>query len=110
MPGITSTELLPTRAGFGKALHELGISNPNVVALTADLTDSLQMTAFKKDFPERFYQVGIAESNMIGIAAGLTIGGKIPFTGTLKSGQSKLNRQKWILKIMRNLRRIRKKK
>jgi transketolase len=56
--------------------------NPNVVALCADLTGSLKMEAFQKDFPERFIQVGIAEANMMGIAAGLTIGGKIPFTGT----------------------------
>ena len=71
-----------TRSGFGAGLHELGKSNPNVVALCADLTGSLKMDAFKKDFPERFIQVGIAEANMMGIAAGLTIGGKIPFTGT----------------------------
>jgi len=71
-----------TRSGFGAGLHELGKSNPNVVALCADLTGSLKMDAFKKDFPDRFIQVGIAEANMMGIAAGLTIGGKIPFTGT----------------------------
>lgn len=71
-----------TRSGFGAGLHELGKKNPNVVALCADLTGSLKMDAFKKDFPERFVQVGIAEANMIGIAAGLTIGGKIPYTGT----------------------------
>lgn len=71
-----------TRSGFGAGLHELGKSNPNVVALCADLTGSLKMDTFKKDFPERFIQVGIAEANMMGIAAGLTIGGKIPFTGT----------------------------
>jgi transketolase len=71
-----------TRSGFGAGLHELGKKNPNIVALCADLTGSLKMDAFKKDFPERFIQVGIAEANMMGIAAGLTIGGKIPFTGT----------------------------
>ncbi len=71
-----------TRSGFGAGLHELGKKNKNVVALCADLTGSLKMDAFKKEFPDRFFQVGIAEANMIGIAAGLTIGGKIPFTGT----------------------------
>jgi transketolase len=71
-----------TRSGFGEGLHELGASNPDVVALCADLIGSLKMDAFKKDFPERFFQVGIAEANMIGMAAGMTIGGKIPFTGT----------------------------
>lgn len=71
-----------TRSGFGEGLHELGKSNKNVVALCADLTGSLKMNAFEKDFPERFFQVGIAEANMMGIAAGMTIGGKIPFTGT----------------------------
>jgi transketolase len=63
-------------------LLELGRTNPNVVALCADLIGSLKMDAFKKEFPERFYQVGIAEANMMGLAAGMTIGGKIPFTGT----------------------------
>ncbi len=71
-----------TRSGFGDGLTELGKENPNVVALCADLTGSLKMSEFKKLFPERFFQVGIAEANMMGIAAGLTIGGKIPFTGT----------------------------
>ncbi len=71
-----------TRSGFGAGLHELGKTNPKVVALCADLTGSLKMEAFQKDFPERFIQVGIAEANMMGIAAGLTTGGKIPFTGT----------------------------
>lgn len=71
-----------TRSGFGEALNELGQENPNVVALCADLTGSLKMDAFAKNFPERFLQVGIAEANMTGIAAGLTIGGKIPFAGT----------------------------
>ena len=71
-----------TRSGFGAGLQELGKSNPNVVALCADLTGSLKMDAFEADNPDRFFQVGIAEANMMGIAAGLTIGGKIPFTGT----------------------------
>lgn len=71
-----------TRSGFGAGLSELGKKNPNVVALCADLTGSLKMDAFQKDHPDRFFQVGIAEANMIGLAAGMTIGGKIPFTGT----------------------------
>jgi transketolase len=71
-----------TRSGFGAGLHELGQKNPKVVALCADLIGSLKMDAFKKDFPERFFQVGIAEANMMGVAAGMTIGGHIPFTGT----------------------------
>lgn len=71
-----------TRSGFGDGLTELGKSNPKVVALCADLTGSLKMNQFQDDNPERFFQVGIAEANMIGIAAGLTIGGKIPYTGT----------------------------
>ncbi len=71
-----------TRSGFGDGLLELGKQNENVVALCADLTGSLKMDAFQKEFPNRFFQVGIAEANMIGIAAGMTIGGKIPFTGT----------------------------
>jgi len=71
-----------TRSGFGAGLLELGRRNPNVVALCADLTGSLKMDAFQKEFPDRFIQVGIAEANMMGIAAGLTIGGRIPFTGT----------------------------
>jgi transketolase len=71
-----------TRSGFGAGLSELGKTNPKVVALCADLTGSLKMDAFQKDHPERFFQVGIAEANMMGVAAGLTIGGLIPFTGT----------------------------
>ena len=71
-----------TRSGFGAGLLELGRSNKEVVALCADLTGSLKMNEFKKEFPDRFFQVGIAEANMMGIAAGMTIGGKIPFTGT----------------------------
>ena len=71
-----------TRSGFGSGLTELGKTNENVVALCADLIGSLKMDDFKNNHPERFFQIGIAEANMIGIAAGLTIGGKIPFTGT----------------------------
>jgi transketolase len=71
-----------TRSGFGEGLHELGKENENVVGLCADLTGSLKMNAFQDDFPDRFFQVGIAEANMMGMAAGMTIGGKIPFTGT----------------------------
>ena len=71
-----------TRSGFGEGLRLLGETNPDVVALCADLTGSLKMDAFQKNHPERFFQIGIAEANMIGIAAGMTIGGKIPFTGT----------------------------
>ena len=82
MKKYTYTEKKDTRSGFGAGLHEAGQRNPNVVALCADLVGSLKMEAFIKDFPERFVQVGIAEANMIGIAAGFTIGGKIPFTGT----------------------------
>lgn len=82
MKKYTYTEKKDTRSGFGAGLSELGKKNPNVVALCADLTGSLKMDAFQKEFPDRFIQVGIAEANMIGIAAGLTIGGKIPFTGT----------------------------
>jgi transketolase len=71
-----------TRDGFGEALLQLGKENPKVIALTADLAESLKMGAFKEEFPNRFIQCGIAEANMMGIAAGLTIGGYIPFTGT----------------------------
>ncbi len=71
-----------TRSGFGAGLHELGKKNDKVVALCADLTGSLKMNEFKNDFPNRFFQVGIAEANMMGIAAGMTIGGMIPYTGT----------------------------
>ena len=82
MNGYTYTELKDTRSGFGDGLTELGRKNKNVVALCADLTGSLKMNQFKIENPKRFFQVGIAEANMMGIAAGLTIGGKIPFTGT----------------------------
>jgi transketolase len=71
-----------TRAGFGEGIHEIAKENDQVVALTADLAGSLKLNAFMKDFPERFIQCGIAEANMIGVAAGLTIGGKIPYTTT----------------------------
>ncbi|MGE0088886.1 MAG: transketolase family protein [Bacteroidales bacterium] len=76
------TEKKDTRSGFGAGLLELGRKNNNVVALCADLIGSLKMDAFIKEFPDRFIQCGIAEANMIGVAAGLTIGGKIPFAGT----------------------------
>ncbi|MBK0403929.1 transketolase family protein [Adhaeribacter sp. BT258] len=82
MKDFPYTESKDTRSGFGAGLLELGRTNPNVVGLCADLTGSLKMDAFQKEFPERFFQVGIAEANMIGLAAGMTIGGKIPFTGT----------------------------
>ncbi|PWL28748.1 MAG: transketolase [Fluviicola sp. XM-24bin1] len=71
-----------TRSGFGEGLLEIGKQNKDVVALCADLTGSLKMNAFQNEFPERFFQAGIAEANMMGMAAGMTIGGKIPFTGT----------------------------
>ena len=82
MRKYTYTEMKDTRSGFGDGLTELGKTNPNVVALCADLIGSLKMNDFKENHPDRFFQVGIAEANMMGIAAGLTIGGKIPFTGT----------------------------
>src|SRR6187551_2105382 len=82
------TDKKDTRSGFGAGLLELGKKNSNIVALCADLTGSLKMDAFIKDFPERFVQVGIAEANMMGIAAGMTIGGKIPFTGTFANFSS----------------------
>lgn len=71
-----------TRGGFGEGIYEIGKENPNVVVLTADLAGSMKIAPFIKDFPDRFVQVGIAEANMIGIAAGMTIGGKIPYTTT----------------------------
>ena len=77
-----STGNKDTRSGFGVGILELGRSNPNVVALCADLAGSLKLDAFIKEFPDRYVQVGIAEANMIGIAAGLTVGGKIPFATT----------------------------
>jgi transketolase len=82
MKKYTFTEKKDTRSGFGDAMTELGKTNSNVVALCADLTGSLKLEKFQQLYPERFFQVGIAEANMISIAAGLTIGGKIPFTST----------------------------
>ncbi|MEM7186899.1 MAG: transketolase C-terminal domain-containing protein, partial [Bacteroidota bacterium] len=82
MKKYTDTGKKDTRSGFGAGLTELGQTNENVVALCADLTGSLKMDAFKANHPERFFQVGVAEANMMGLAAGMTIGGKIPFTGT----------------------------
>ncbi|TXK49662.1 transketolase family protein [Pontibacter qinzhouensis] len=82
MKEYSYSEKKDTRSGFGAGLLELGRTNPNVVALCADLVGSLKMGDFIKENPERFFQIGIAEANMMGIAAGLTIGGKIPFTGT----------------------------
>ncbi|WP_215222720.1 transketolase family protein [Echinicola shivajiensis] len=79
---FTYTEKQDTRSGFGDGLLEAGRKNPNVVGLCADLIGSLKMGAFQKEFPERFFQVGIAEANMMGLAAGMSINGKIPFTGT----------------------------
>lgn len=71
-----------TRSGFGAGLYEIGLQNKDVVALCADLTGSLKMNAFQDEFPNRFFQMGIAEANMMGMAAGLATAGKIPFTGT----------------------------
>lgn len=82
MTKYSYTEKQDTRSGFGEGLAELGRSNPNVVALCADLVGSLKMQTFIDENPDRFFQVGIAEANMMGLAAGMTIGGKIPFTGT----------------------------
>lgn len=82
MKKYTNTGNKDTRSGFGAGLTELGEKNDKVVALCADLIGSLKMDDFKKNHPDRFFQIGIAEANMMGIAAGLTIGGKIPFTGT----------------------------
>ncbi len=82
MKTYTNTGNKDTRSGFGAGLTELGKTNENIVALCADLTGSLKMGDFKANHPERFFQVGVSEANMIGIAAGMTIGGKIPFTGT----------------------------
>jgi transketolase len=82
MKKYSFTEKKDTRSGFGAGILEAGQKNENVVALCADLVGSLKMDAFIKEFPDRFFQIGIAEANMMGIAAGMTIGGKIPFTGT----------------------------
>lgn len=82
MNKYTYTEKKDTRSGFGAGLLEAAKKNENIVALCADLTGSLKMNAFADEFPERFFNTGIAEANMQGVAAGMTIGGKIPFTGT----------------------------
>lgn len=82
MTTYTFTEKKDTRSGFGEGLLEAGRENKAVVALCADLAGSLKMDAFIREFPNRYYQVGIAEANMMGIAAGMAIGGAIPFTGT----------------------------
>ena len=82
MKKYTFTEKKDTRSGFGAGMAELGKTNPNVVALCADLVASLKLDAFRKDNPQRFIQCGIAEANMIGVAAGLAIGGYIPFATT----------------------------
>lgn len=82
MNRYTNTGNKDTRSGFGDGLTELGRANPRVVALCADLTGSLKMETFRKENPNRFFQTGVAEANMIGLAAGLTIGGYIPYTGT----------------------------
>jgi len=82
MTEYTNSGSKDTRSGFGEAMHELGKTNPEVVVFCADLTPSMKLEAFARAFPERFIQTGIAEANMICMAAGITIGGKIPFTGT----------------------------
>ena len=82
MKKYTYTETKDTRSGFGEGLLEAARENENIVGLCADLTGSLKMNAFENEFPERFFQVGISEANMMSMAAGMTIGGKIPFTGS----------------------------
>lgn len=82
MKNFKVTDIKDTRSGFGDALLELGRKNPDIVALNADLTSSVKMQHFAREFPNRFFQCGIAEANMISVAAGLTIGGKIPFVGS----------------------------
>ena len=82
LSSIQSTGNKDTRSGFGDGILEAARENENIIALTADLAGSLKLNGFIKEFPERFVQCGIAEANMIGVAAGLTIGGKIPFTTT----------------------------
>src|ERR1035438_9250412 len=79
---ITVTGQKDTRSGFGDGIVEIARTNPEIVALTADLAGSLKLNQFIKEFPDRFFQCGIAEANMMSIAAGMTIGGKIPFTTT----------------------------
>jgi len=82
MENFIITDNRSTREGFGDGLVEAGRLNQNIVALAADLSESVKMTSFMKEFPDRFFQAGIAEANMICVAAGMTIGGKIPYTGT----------------------------
>jgi transketolase len=82
LKSIQSTGSKDTRSGFGDGIVEAARKNPNIVALTADLAGSLKLNQFMKEFPDRFFQCGIAEANMMGIAAGMTIGGKIPYTTT----------------------------
>ena len=82
MKKYIDTGKIDTRSGFGAGLLEAGRENPDVVALTADLTGSVKMDAFAKEFPERFFQCGIAEANMVGAAAGMAVAGKIPFVGS----------------------------
>ena len=82
MKQYTNSGNKDTRSGFGAGLHEAGKSNPEIVAMTADLAGSLKMNAFANEFPERFIQCGIAEANMVGVAAGLAITGKVPFIGS----------------------------
>ena len=82
MKKYTSTGNIDTRSGFGAGMDELGKTHENVVALCADLTGSLKLNDFEKNYPERFFQTGIAEANMIGMAAGMTIGGKVPYATT----------------------------
>ena len=90
MINVDYTNQKDTRSGFGVGILEAGKANPQVVALCADLIGSLKLDAFIKEFPDRFFQCGIAEANMTGIAAGLTIGGKIPFTGCMTKFVSRL--------------------
>ncbi len=82
MTNYVASTMQDTRSGFGAALLELGRASENVVALCADLTGSLKMDTFAKEFPDRFFQAGVAEANMMGVAAGLANGGKVPFVGT----------------------------
>ncbi len=79
---FTEPEMVPNRTGFGEGLVDAGNANPNVVAIAADLTESVREDGFAKQFPERFFQVGVAEQNMMGIAAGLALGGKIPYVAS----------------------------
>ena len=85
---IQSTGNKDTRSGFGDGIVELARKNPEVVALTADLAGSMKLQQFMKEFPERFVQCGIAEANMIGMAVGLSISGKIPYTTTFANNSA----------------------